>query len=93
MAAFAVIEVCLAKGALAVVAGHAGLRASVGKMLCGDGRADLARLGKPAPADRVAVFAVEVATHVVIGVAETQTKGARCSGRRIIAARAVTRPA
>ena len=76
MAAFAVIEIRLAKGALAVVTGQTALGSRVRKMLRRDGRADLARLWKPAPSDNVATFATEIAARVVIRVAEAQAESA-----------------
>ena len=41
----------------------------------------------------MAVLAIKIATHIIIRVAEAQTKGARCRGCRIVATRPVTRPA
>lgn len=93
MAAFAIVEVGFAEGALAVVAGHTALGARGWKMLRWLGRADLTRLRQPAPSDRVAAIAIEIAAHIVSRVAEAQTKGARRCGCRRVATRAVARPA
>ena len=85
VAAFAVIKVRLAEGALAVVAGHAALSASVWEMLCRKGRAYLSALRQSAPRDRVATIAIETLARSVIGVAEADAVGACVGGRRPVA--------
>ena len=93
MAAFAVVEVRLAEGALAVVAGHAALCARVGEMLRRKSRADLASLRQPAPGDGVATVAVETLARAVIGVAEAYPVGTSVGAGWRVAARRVTCPA
>lgn len=93
MAALAVVKVGFAEGALAVVTGHATLRARVWKMLCGKGRADLAALWKPTRAYVVATVAVEVLSHAVICVAKAYAVRARGCGGRSVASSPVTRAA
>ena len=87
MAAFAVVEVRLAEGALAGVAGHAALSACVGEMLCREGRANLSPLRRATTRDRVATIAVETLTRGVIGVAEADGVGACVGGSRPVASR------
>jgi hypothetical protein len=93
MAAFAVVEVGFAEGALAIVAGHAALRACVWKMLCREGRSDLASLLDSSRADGVATLAVEILAGAVIHVAEAYAERACCRRGLHGASRPVTRAA
>jgi hypothetical protein len=93
VAAFAVVKVCLAEGALSVVAGHAALSARVGEMLRGEGRANLSALRQSTTRDCVATIAVETLARGMIGVAEAYAVGARVGGSRSIASGHMTRAA
>ena len=93
MAALAVVEVGFAEGALAVVAGHAALRAGVWKMLSRESRSDLASLLEPTRADGVAALAVEILARAVIHVAEAYAERARCRRGLEGAPRPMTRAA
>jgi len=74
MASLAVIEVRLPERALAVVTGHAGLRARVGEMLCRERRADLTPLRQPTTSDRVTALAIETLAGSVVSVAEADVE-------------------
>lgn len=80
MAAFAIVKVRLAEGALAVVTGRAVLRARGRKMLCWHSRANLFPFGQSALQDRVAVLATETLARTVIVVAKAYRVGARDGG-------------
>ena len=90
MAALAIKKVGFAEGALAVVTGHAALRACVWKMLRRKSRTDLASLLKSTRADGVATVAVEPLARAVIGVAEAYAVGARVRRSRRVASWRVT---
>src|SRR5215213_6485684 len=78
MAALAINKVGFAEGALAVVTGHAALRARVWKMLRRESRSNLASLSKSTRAHSVATVAVETLARAMLRVAETYAERARC---------------
>ena len=93
MASLAVVKIGLAEGTLAVMTGHAGLRARVWEMLCGKGRSDLSALWQPPRADVVATVAVEILPRAVVCVAKPDAERARSGRGRSVAASSVTRAA
>lgn len=93
MASLAVVKVGFAKGALAVMTGHAGLRARVWKVLRGEGRSDLAALRQPARADVVAAIAVKTLARTVVGVTKPYAERAGVGRRPGVAPCRVTRAA
>ena len=74
MTSLAVVEVGFAEGALAVVTGHAALRARGWKMLRGKGRTDLAALRQPTRAHVVTTVAVETLARPMIRVVEADAE-------------------
>ena len=93
MASLAVVEVCLAEAALAVVTGRAALRARRRKMLCRESRADLAALRQAARADVVATLTVKTLTRAVLRVAKPYAERARRRAGRSVARGRVKRAA
>ena len=78
MAALAINKVGFAEGAVAVMTGHAALRAGVWKMLRRESRTDLASLRESSRADSVATLAAQTLARTVIRVAETYAERACC---------------
>ena len=93
MASLAVVEIGLAKGALAVVTGHAGLRARRREMLRREGRADLASLRQSASPNHMAAIAVEILLRAVVRVAEADAERASLRAGARVASGGVTRAA
>jgi hypothetical protein len=72
----AVVEVCIAKGALPVMAGQTTLRARVSKVLRGARRCHLLELWNIA-ARAMAIIAAQFLSGTVLGVAEAGGESAR----------------